>query len=343
MTMMKAVGLKRYLPIDNPESLVDIELPVPSPAGHDLLVQIKAVSVNPVDTKVRSPKDKVEDEYRVLGYDAAGVVTAVGDAVTLFKPGDEVYYAGSIVRPGSNSQYQLVDERIVGAKPRTLDFAEAAALPLTAITAWEGLYDRLGVSADPEANRGRTLLIIGAAGGVGSIAGQLAQQAGLTVIGTASRQSSADWAREHGAAHTINHHEDFQPQLEAIGHPQVDYIFCCNSTAAHWDNMVQAIAPQGKIVSIVEMKEPVNLTLLMNKSATFVWELMFTRPRYQTPDMIEQHRLLQEIGSRIDAGTLRTTLTRRLHPINAANLREAHRLLESGSTIGKVVVEDFGS
>ena len=341
MTMMKAVGLKRYLSIDDPESLVDIELPVPSPEGHDLLVEVRAVSVNPVDTKVRSPKDKIEDEYRVLGYDAAGVVTAVGDKVTLFKPGDEVYYAGSIIRPGSNSQYQLVDERIVGSKPSTLDFAEAAALPLTAITAWEGLFDRLGVSMDPEVNNGRTLLLIGAAGGVGSIAAQLAQQAGLTVIGTASRSSSVDWALNHGAAHTINHHEDFGPQLEALGYSQVDYIFCCNSTAAHWDSMAEAIAPQGKIVSIVEMKEPVNLTALMNKSATFVWELMFTRSRYGTPDMIEQHRLLEEIGSRIDAGTLRSTLTERLHPIDASNLREAHRLLESGSTIGKVVVEGF--
>ncbi|GBF74895.1 NADPH:quinone reductase [Paenibacillus sp. 598K] len=341
MKMMKAVGLKRYLPIEDPESLLDIELPVPAPEGHDLLVEVKAVSVNPVDTKVRAPKDKVETDYRILGYDAAGVVTAVGDQVTLFKPGDEVYYAGSILRPGSNSPYQLVDERIVGAKPQTLDFAEAAALPLTALTAWEGLYDRLGVAVDPEANRGRTLLIIGAAGGVGSIATQLGREAGLTVIGTASRTSSADWAREHGAAHIINHHEEMQPQLEALGYREVDYIFCCNSTAAHWDSMAQAIAPQGKIVSIVEMKEPVNLTLLMNKSATFVWELMFTRSRYQTADLLEQHRALQAIGAQIDAGKLRTTVAQRLSPINAANLREAHRLLESGSTIGKVVLEDF--
>ncbi|MCD1261487.1 zinc-binding alcohol dehydrogenase family protein [Paenibacillus athensensis] len=341
MSHMKAVGLQRYLPIEHPESLQDVQLPKPQPQGRDLLVQVKAVSVNPVDVKVRAPKDRTEAAPRVLGWDAAGVVEAIGPDCTLFQPGDEVYYAGSITRAGSNSEYQLVDERIVGSKPASLDFAEAAALPLTTITAWEALFDRLGVAQSPEANAGRTILIIGAAGGVGSIATQLARAAGLTVIGTASRPESAAWAKQHGAAHTISHYEPFVPQLRELGFNAVDYIFCLNQTAEHWSAMAEAIAPQGKICSIVETQQPLNLNLLKNKSVTFVWELMFTRPMFGTPDQIEQHHLLNEVAARIDAGELRTTLTERLTPINAEQLRHAHALVESGRTIGKIVLEGF--
>ncbi len=261
--------------------------------------------------------------------------------MTLFKPGDEVYYAGSITRAGGNSEFHLVDERIVGRKPQTLDFAQAAALPLTAITAWEGMFHRLGISRYRKDNEGKTILIIGAAGGVGSVATQLASAAGLTVIGTASRAESAEWAQNHGAAHTINHYEAFIPQLQTIGYSSVDYIFCLNQTEEHWTNMAEAIVPQGKICSIVEMDCPVDLTLLKNKSVTFVWEFMFTRAMYETADMIEQHSLLNEIADRIDAGKLRTTLSERLSPINAANLREAHRRVETGKTIGKIVLEQF--
>lgn len=338
---MKAVGLYKYLPIDHPESLIDVEVEKPTPTGKDLLVKVKAISVNPVDTKVRSPKDRIESEPRVLGWDVAGVVEQVGPDVTLFQPGDEVYYAGSIVRAGGNSEFHLVDERIVGAKPSTLDFAQAAALPLTSITAWEGLFDRLGVSTDKAQHAGKTILIIGAAGGVGSIATQLAKSAGLTVIGTASRPESAEWAKELGADHVINHFEAFVPQLKAIGFDQVDYIFCLNTTEKHWNNMAEAIAPQGKICSIVETDELLNLTLLKNKSVTFVWELMFTRAMYQTPDMIEQHKLLNEVARLVDQGVIRTTTTEKLEPINAENLRKAHAMLESGRTVGKVVLERF--
>ena len=288
MTQMKGIGLYRYLPIDDPESLQDVTVEKPVPQGRDLLVNVKAVSVNPVDAKVRLPKDRTEASPRVLGWDAAGVVEAVGGDCTLFKPGDEVYYAGSIARAGSNSEFQLVDERIVGRKPNNLDFAEAAALPLTAITAWEGLFDRLAVPQDRERNAGKTLLIIGAAGGVGSIATQIAKDAGLTVIGTASRPESAQWARDQGADHIIDHHQPFAAQLQQLGFAHVDYIFCLNLTELHWANMAEAIAPQGKICSIVETDELLNLTLLKNKSVTFAWELMFTRALYQTPDMIEQ-------------------------------------------------------
>lgn len=338
---MKAVGLYKYLPIDHPESLLDLEIERPAPEGRDILVKVHAISVNPVDTKVRAPKIRTESTPKVLGWDVAGVVEQVGPGVTLFQPGDEVYYAGSITRPGGNSEYHLVDERIVGTKPKSLDFAQAAALPLTSITAWESLFDRLGLSARQEDNAGRTLLIIGAAGGVGSIAVQLAKYAGLTVIGTASRPESAEWAKALGADQVINHFEPFLPQLQAAGYKQVDYILCLNSTDKHWQSMAESIAPQGKICSIVETDELLNLTLLKDKSVTFVWELMFTRPMYQTPDMIQQHKLLNEIARLVDDGAVRTTAAYQLTPINAANLRKAHEILETGRTMGKVVLEVF--
>lgn len=341
MDKMKAIGLYRYLPIDDPESLVDLEIDKPMPAGHDLLVNVKAISVNPVDVKVRAPKAQTEDPARILGWDAAGIVEAVGTECTLFKPGDQVYYAGDLTRPGSNSEYQLVDERIVGRKPATLDFAAAAALPLTTLTAWEGLFDRLGISKQPEHNQGKSIVIIGAAGGVGSIATQLAKWVGLTVIGTASRAETTQWAREHGADYIISHRQPFAPQLKQLGFETVDYIFCFNSTAKHWNDMAQVIVPQGKICSIVELADQVDLGALTHKSATFVWEFMFTRSMYQTADMVEQHQLLNAVADLVDAGKIQTTLNRRISPITAANLREAHALLEKGNMIGKVVLEQF--
>lgn len=338
---MKAVGLYRYLPTDDPESLLDVELPKPVANGKDLLVRVRAISINPVDVKVRSPKDRTEDIPRVLGWDVAGVVEEAGENCTLFKPGDEVYYAGSIMRPGGNSEYHLVDERIVGIKPSKLNFAEAAALPLTSITAWEGLFDRLGISERKEDNQGKTILIIGAAGGVGSIAVQLAKYAGLRVIGTASRPESAEWSKQLGADHIINHYEDFIPQLRKYGLEHVEYVFCLNSTEKHWNNIAEVIAPQGRICSIVESDEPLNLTLLKNKSATFAWEFMFTRSMFQTPDMMEQHKLLNELTRLVDQGIIRSTVNKSLGPINAANLREAHAMLETGQTVGKVILEGF--
>lgn len=343
MTVMKAVGVTRYLPIEQKDSLLDVEIPKPSASGTDLLVQVKAISVNPVDTKIRAPKDTVEDTPRILGWDVAGVVVEVGEQVTHFQVGDEVFYAGSVTRAGGNSEFHLVDERIVGLKPKSLDFAAAAALPLTSITAWEAIHDRLGISEEPQHNSGKTILIINAAGGVGSIATQIASKAGLTVIGTASRQETVDWAKAHGADHTINHHQAFVPQLKEIGFSDVDYILCLNHTDQHWQPMADAIAPQGKICSIVETEQPIDLEALKNKSATFVWEFMFTRSMYETKDMSEQYRILSTIADQIDKGQLHTTETKRLRPINAANLRKAHRLLEAGNMIGKLVLEDFES
>lgn len=334
---MRAVALKRYLPVSDPESFLDVELPDPEPQRRDLLVRVHAVSVNPVDTKVRSPKDKTEDPPRVLGWDASGVVEATGPDCKLFKRGDAVYYAGSIVRPGCDSELHVVDERIVGPKPKSLDDAQAAALPLTAITAYEALFDRCAV--DPGGKHsGRTLLIINGAGGVGSIAIQLAKLAGLRVIATASRPESQEWCRKMGADHVINHHEDIPQQLENAGSHEVDYIFNTVDTAGYWDVMAEAIKPFGRIVSIVESSKPVELGKLMGKSASFSWELMFTRSRFQTPDMEEQHRILAQVAAWVDAGKLKTTLTEKLSPINAANLRAAHARVESGKMVGKLVL-----
>lgn len=343
MNTMKAVGVTHYLPIDQADSLLDVEIPRPSASGHDLLVQVQAISVNPVDTKIRAPKDQVEENPRILGWDVAGIVVEVGNQVTHFQVGDEVFYAGSVTRAGGNSEYHLVDERIVGHKPKSLDFAAAAALPLTALTAWEAIHERLGISEDAVSNAGHTILIINAAGGVGSIATQMAHLAGLTVIGTASRPETSDWAKAHGADHVINHHDAFVPQLKKIGFSDVNYILCLNHTNQHWQHMADAIAPQGKICSIVETEQPIDLEALKNKSATFVWEFMFTRSMYETDDMSEQGVILNRIASQIDEGKLRTTETKRLHPINATQLREAHRLLEAGDMIGKLVLEDFES
>jgi len=334
---VKAVALTRYLPIADPESLVDVTLPDPVPTGHDLLVRVAAVSVNPVDTKQRAPNPKVEAQPRVLGWDAAGTVAAVGPEVTLFKPGDEVYYAGDVTRQGSNSELQLVDERIVARKPRTLDFAQAAAIPLTAITAWECYFDRMKI--DPGgAHRGATLLIIGGAGGVGSIGIQIAKVAGLKVIATASRPETVAWVKELGADHVVDHSQPLRPQIEALGLKFVDYIANFNDTDRYWEQMGDLIRPQGAISLIVGNRGPLAQEGVRGKSATICWELMFTRPRFKTPDMIEQQRLLTRVAELIDGGRIRGTLRETLRPINAANLRAAHAKLESGTMIGKLVV-----
>lgn len=338
---MKAIGLTEYLPISDPQSLQDVEIDKPTPTGHDLLVKIEAISVNPVDTKMRAPKPQVEPAPRVLGWDAAGTVAAVGPEVTLFKVDDPVYYAGSITRPGTNAEYHLVDERIVGHKPASLDFANAVALPLTAITAWEGLFDRLGISPKGD-DAGRSVLIIGGAGGVGSIGIQLAKVlAGLTVIATASRPESQEWCRRLGADHTVDHRGDLPTQLKSLGFAEVDYILCFNDIDGHFLAMTELVAPQGKICTIVSNARPLPVELLKNKSATFVWEFMFTRAMFNTPDMIAQHRLLNEVARLVDAGRLHTTLGENLGRINAENLRRAHAMLEGGRTIGKLVLEGF--
>jgi NADPH2:quinone reductase len=305
-------------------TFAEVELPKPSPGARDLLVKVEAVSVNPVDTKQR----KIDSPApRVLGWDAAGTVEAVGKDVTLFKPGDAVYYAGDVTRPGCDSEWHLVDERIVGRKPKRLDFAQAAAIPLTAITAWEAFFDRLKVQS------GRRMLIIGGAGGVGSIGIQLARHAGLHVIATASRPESIAWVKELGADEVVSH----KNLVQEVGRP-VDYVACFNDLDQHWAAIGELIAPQGGIVAIVGNRNPLPMDAVRAKSATLCWELMFTRPRFKTPDMIEQHRLLIQVADWLDAGKLRGTLRETLSPINAANLRKAHDKLESGTMIGKLVL-----
>lgn len=338
---MKAVGFYEYLPIEVENSLLDLEINKPdSPKGHDLLVEVHAVSVNPVDTKLRTADKPREAEPRILGFDAAGIVKEVGEEVTLFEPGDEVYFAGDVTRQGTNAAYLLVDERIVGNKPKSLSMEEAAAMPLTTVTAFESLFDRLEIKQ--EQAKGKSILIINGAGGVGSIAIQLANNAGLDVITTASRPDTINWVKKLGAKHVLNHHQDLEQQLQELGYRTgVDYILCLHDTYYYWDAMQALIRPQGKICSIVELSHPVKMSLLKDKSATFVYEFMFTRAKYQTPDLIRQHEILQTAGELFDSGKLTHTLTKVLQPINAKNLRAAHQEVEEGKMIGKLVVKNF--
>jgi zinc-binding alcohol dehydrogenase family protein len=341
METMKAIGIRRHLPTDHPDCFVEAELPKPVAAGRDLLIEVKAVSVNPVDYKMRGRVAPTDGAPHILGYDAAGIVSRIGPEVTMFRPGDKVFYAGSIKRPGTNSQFHLVDERIVGPMPKSLDFATAAALPLTTLTAWEALFDRLDIDRTGK-HDGRVLLIIAGAGGVGSMAIQLAKKlARLCVIATASRPQSADWCRKLGADHVVDHSKDLAPQLKDIGQPVPDYILCLSDTAAYFPAMAALIAPQGRICAVVSATKPLDLQPLMDKSASFHWEYMFTRAAHQTPDMIEQHRLLRETSVLIDKGVLTPTGAEVLRPINAANLARAHGKLEAGRTIGKIVLADW--
>ncbi len=337
---MKAVAYHQPGALDRPDALLDVELPRPRPEGRDLLVEIQAIAVNPVDTKVRRGTAPPPGACKVLGYDAVGIVREVGAEATLFRPGDAVWYAGAIDRPGSNAEFQLVDERLVGRKPASLSPADAAALPLTGITAWELLFDRLQV---PLAGAGRpaTLLVVGAAGGVGSILIQLARQrTGLTVVGTASRRESRAWALALGAHHVIDHRQPFAPQLAALGVPPVDYAISLTHTDQHFAQLVDALAPQGKL-ALIDDPAPFDVRAMKRKSLSLHWELMFTRSLFQTDDMIAQHHLLDALADLVDQGAIRSTAQLKLGPICAATLREAHALLESGRAVGKIVLEGF--
>ena len=336
---MRAVGYKRSLPIDQIEALIDLEIDKPAPQKRDLLVQVKAVSVNPVDTKVRKRADPPGGEARILGFDATGEVAAVGPDVTLFKAGDEVWYAGSIIRPGTNSEFHLVDERIVGHKPKSLDFAAAAALPLTSITAWEMLFDRFAIAQG--GGEGKSLLIVGGAGGVGSIAIQLARMlTRLTVIATASRPETRDWCKKLGAHHVVDHSKPMGEQLKGIGHRFVDYIFGVTESGQHFDTICDVIAPQGRF-GLIDDPKSLDVAKLKGKSASLHWEAMFTRSTFQTVDMDAQHRLLNEVAAMVDKGMIRTTVAENFGKINAANLKRAHAQVESGTTRGKIVLEGF--
>lgn len=337
---MKAVGYLQSLPVTHPESLVDLDLPAPTPGPRDLLVRVAAVSVNPVDTKVRRNRAPQPGQPEVLGWDAVGTVEALGADVTGFSVGDRVYYAGAINRPGSNAELHLVDHRIAARAPATLSDADAAGLPLTAITAWELLFDRLGVPAGGGA--GQTLLVTGAAGGVGSILVQLARQlTQLRVIGTASRAETQAWVRDLGAHAVVDHTQPLRAQLVAAGVADVDLIASLTHTDQHWDALIDLATPQGRIALIDDPATPLDVMALKRKALSLHWEMMFTRPMFGTPDMAEQGRLLARVAALVDEGRLRSTVSEHLSPINAAQLRRAHELVESGRMRGKVVLSGF--
>lgn len=334
---MAAIAFRRGSTLDDPACLTDIETERPEPGPHDLRVAVHAVSVNPVDTKIRAGRVAVPEGVRSLGWDAAGIIEAVGEAVTLFQPGQKVYYAGSFDRSGSNAQFHLVDERIVGHIPRTLSFAEAAALPLTSLTAWQLLFDRLGVAPGKPADAG-SLLVLGGAGGVGSMLIQLARRlTGLTVIATASRAPSRDWCIALGAHHVIDHRRPLAAQVAVLPAPPVTHIAALSHTAEHLSELAELIAPQGRL-AIIDDHDTLDAAPFKAKSVSLHWEMVFTRPLYRTPDMVAQHRILEEVAELVDAGVLRSTASHVLYPLDAARLIEAHRLVEGGGIAGKVVV-----
>ncbi|PXV56881.1 zinc-binding alcohol dehydrogenase family protein [Dyella jiangningensis] len=335
---MKAIVYAQAgLPIDDAASLYEADAPRPTPRSRDLIVKIEAISVNPVDTKVRASAQPPGE--RILGWDAAGVVAQKGDDASLFEVGDRVWFAGDITRPGTYAEFTAVDERIVGHAPKTLSSAQAAALPLTTITAWELLFDRLAI---PEGRgQGQTLLVVGAAGGVGSILVQLARQlTGVTIIGTASRAETKDWIHHLGAHHVVDHSQPLEPQLRALGVPQVDHVISLTHTDSHYSQLVDVLRPQGQFALI---DDPVHLdpSLLKRKSISLHWEFMFTRSMYQTPDMVKQHDLLTRVAELIDHGTIKTTIGQHFGAINAENIRRAHALVESHKAVGKLVLEGF--
>lgn len=333
---MKAIVYKdNNLPVTDANSLYETILPKPQPGRHDLLVRVAAIAVNPVDTKVR--RNAAVTEPRVLGWDAAGIVEAVGDDVSLFKPGDEVYYAGSLMRAGSYAEYALVDERIAGHKPASLSMSEAAALPLTSLTAWELLFDRL------EVNEGNNdvLLIIGAGGGVGSILTQFAASlTNLTIVGTSSRPETAEWVKSLGAHHIIDHTQPFAPQLKELGISGVRYVAGLTHTDKHYQQIVEVMAPQGRL-AVIDDPETLDAMPLKTKSISLHWELMFTRSMFTTPDMQSQHQILTDLSELIDKKVIRTTLGEHFGTITAENIRRAHAVIESGKAKGKIVLAGF--
>jgi len=336
---MKAIGFKQSLPISEKNSFIEFETEKPTPSGYDLLVKIAAISVNPVDFKIRQSAavESTLETPKIIGWDAVGTVVAVGDTTSKFKVGDQVYYAGDLTRSGSNAEYQLIDERIVGHKPKNLSDAEAAAIPLTGLTAYESLFDRIKVN--PETDKGKTVLVLAGAGGVGSMAIQLAKKIGnLTVIATASRPDSIEWCKNLGADFVVDHH-NLKEELEKIGHSKINYILDYADLEGYWDTMAEIIKPQGHIVSITGSSKPLNLDILKVKSVTFSWELMYTRSMFTADDIERQHDILNHIAELLDNGTIKTTLTTTLEGFTVENLKEAHKMQESGKSIGKTVIK----
>ncbi len=346
---MKAIGYTKSLPISDAASLMDIELEQPIASGRDLLVKVNAIAVNPVDYKIRQRFEPIEGEHKVIGWDAVGEVVATGEAATQFKPGDTVYYAGDLNRQGSNAEYQLVDERLVGNKPKSLSNAEAAALPLTAITAWEMLFEHLAIkqqAPDNEARSNEVILVVGAAGGVGSILIQLPKAiTGATIIATASRESSQAWVKKLGAHYVVDHTQALQPQIDALikneGIGQLTHVASLNSTETYFESYSEMLVPFGKIAMIDDPSKPLDVMKLKLKSQSLHIEFMFARSMFNAADMDEQSHLLNRVSDLVDQGYVHTTVGKNLGTINAANLRAAHEALESGTSIGKIVLQGF--
>ncbi|PAF18204.1 NADPH:quinone reductase [Terribacillus saccharophilus] len=334
---MRAIGIYKHTSVDQADSFIEEQVDKPTAAGEDVLVKVKAVSVNPVDTKQRKLKED-DGNFRILGFDAAGIIEEVGENVEGFQPGDEVYYAGSVARQGSNSEFQLVDYKVIAKKPANLSFAEAAALPLTALTAWEAMFEKMHIPLDEEANKDKTILLVNAAGGVGSIASQFAQLYGLNVVGTASREETITWAKQHGTERVINHHEPFHPQLEKLGIDSVDYVFCMHQLDKAWDDIIEVVKPEGIICAITGPVEDIKLTDLTSKSLTLVWEYMFTRTLHQTPSRYKQGEILSKVAELIEDERIRTTKAEELEGLTVENVQKAHKRLEDGNMIGKLVI-----
>ncbi|WP_028389041.1 zinc-binding alcohol dehydrogenase family protein [Legionella fairfieldensis] len=334
---MKAVGCKQARSMEEGNLIIDMELPTPQATGHDILVEIKAIAVNPIDYKVRLRTRLQENQYRIVGWDAAGIVKETGENVTLFKPGDEVWYSGDLMRPGCNSEFQLVDERIVSLKPKSLSFEQAAALPLTTLTAWELLFDRLNVTSKTQA----LLLVVGAGGGVGSILVQLARQlTQLTIIGTASRDESRQWVKDNGAHYIIDHTQPLFQQLTDLDIGEVDYVACLTHSEDHAPELAKCLKPQGKL-GLIDDPARFDIRLFKLKSISLHWESMFTRSFYKTEDMIKQHQILKKVAKLVDQGVIQTTINENFGLINAQNLNLAHSSLLNEHTRGKIVLSGF--
>ncbi len=342
---MKAIGYKKSLPISAPDSLMDIELDQPEASGRDLLVKINAIATNPVDYKIRQRMEPEEGDYRVLGWDAVGEVIAKGEDVSNFNVGDQVFYAGALARQGCNAEYQVVDERLVGQKPKNLSDAEAAALPLTSITAWEMLFEHLELKQCTPGSSEKSkevLLVIGAAGGVGSILVQIARAiTGATIIGTASRESSQAWVKKLGADHVIDHTQPLQPQVEALGVGPVTHVASLNHTHSYFETYIELLAPFGRIAMIDDPEDPLDVMKLKPKSLSLHIEFMFARSMFNAVDMDEQGKLLNRVSDLVDQGYIQSTFGKNLGTINAKNLKAAHAELESGKAIGKIVLKGF--
>jgi zinc-binding alcohol dehydrogenase family protein len=337
---MKAVAYHSEMSADDPLALEDVELETPQPGPRDCRVEVRAIAINPVDIKIRQSARPEAGEQRILGWDAAAVVVDTGEEVRDFMVGDEVWYAGQVNRPGCQAEFQLVDERILAHKPRNMSFAEAAALPLTSLTAWEILFDRLELHREPQAEQ--RLLVTGAAGGVGSILLQLARRlSSATLIATASREKTRDWVRRMGASHVLDHRNPLSEELSRTGLKDISHAASLTHTDTHFPELVKMLRPEGRLALIDSPTQPLDVVSMQQKSLSLHWEFMFTRSLFETDTMPRQGQILSRVAELAQRGDLQSTMTRHLGRINAHNVRAAFDIIQSGQSIGKIVLEGF--